>query len=157
MKHTLTRLTALLLAPNCLLPVVLASEARTNRLVTTIDCTKDYGPDAYFGFSDVRATQSAAGKYREAGLAPESRFGYRFAVEQVGRPHLAVIRYPDDKNRCMAIMDGQFRAVLPVLRLGSHRCFDHPLMSESGRTLTLPTAAPNGKSGAVEAGITEKG
>ena len=47
-----------------------------------------------------------AGKYREAGPNPESRFGYRFAIEQIGRPHLAVIQYPDDKNRCMAIMDG---------------------------------------------------
>ena len=34
MKPTLTLLTALLLAPNCLLPVVLASEARTNQLLS---------------------------------------------------------------------------------------------------------------------------
>jgi len=104
-KMKLTLLIALLLAPS---PVTVASagEARTKRLLTTIDCTKEYGPDAYFGFGDVRVTRSAAGAYREAGPAPESRFGYRFAIEQVGRPHLAVIRYPDDKNRCMAIMDG---------------------------------------------------
>lgn len=83
-----------------------AGEAGTRKLLTTIDCTKDYGPDDYFGFGDVRVVQSPAGKYREAGPDPESRFGYRFAIEQVGRPHLAVVRYPDDKNRCMAIMDG---------------------------------------------------
>ncbi|MBI5684979.1 MAG: family 10 glycosylhydrolase [Verrucomicrobia bacterium] len=105
MKPTLTLLAVLLLAP---LAVMLAAtnEAATKKLVTTIDCTKDYGPDAYFGYGDVRVTQSAAGKYREAGPVPESRFGYRFAIAHVGRPHLAVIRYPDDKNRCMAIMDG---------------------------------------------------
>ena len=64
-----------------------ADEIETKKLLTTIDCTKEYGPDAYFGFGDVRVTQSAAGKYREAGPNPESRFGYRFAIEQVGRPH----------------------------------------------------------------------
>ena len=109
MKPTLTLLTALLLTPlavNGSHSVATAAEARTKKLHTIIDCTKEYGPDAYFGFGDVRVTQSAAGTYREAGPNAESRFGYRFAVEQVGRPHLAVIQYPDDKNRCMAIMDG---------------------------------------------------
>jgi len=104
-KSPFTLLTALLLAP---LAVTLAAtdEANAKKLVTTIDCTKDCGPEAYFGYGDVRVAQSAAGIYREAGPNPESRFGYRFPIEQVGRPHLAVIRYPDDKNRCMAIMDG---------------------------------------------------
>jgi hypothetical protein len=104
-KATLPLLTALLLAPLAV-TVASAGEAGTKKLVITIDCTKDYGPDAYFGFGDVCVARSAAGDYREAGSAPESRFGYRFAIKQVGRPHLAVIQYPDDKNRCMAIMDG---------------------------------------------------
>ena len=105
MKTTLTLLAALLAAPLAL-TAASTDEANTKKLVTTIDCTKDYGPDAYFGFGDVRVAQSATGKYREAGPNPESRFGYRFQIEHVGRPHLAVIRYPDDKNRSMAIMDG---------------------------------------------------
>ena len=105
-RTTLTALILTSLTANGSHSVAEAGEAGTKKLLTTIDCTKEYGPDAYFGFGDVRVTQSAAGTYREAGLNPESRFGYRFAIEQVGRPHLAVIRYPDDKNRCMAIMDG---------------------------------------------------
>jgi len=35
-----------------------------------------------------------------------ARFGYRFSIEHIGRPHVAVIRYPDDKRRHMCIMDG---------------------------------------------------
>ena len=96
----------LLLASCLTVSTVAAEEAKTKKLLTIIDCTKEYGRDAYFGFGDVRVTQSAAGTYREAGPNPESRFGYRFGIEHVGRPHLAVIRYPDDENRCMAIMDG---------------------------------------------------
>ena len=38
--------------------------------------------------------------------SPLSRFGYRFQIEHIGRPHVAVIRYPDDKRRYMCIMDG---------------------------------------------------
>jgi hypothetical protein len=45
------------------IPNASAGEAGTKRLVTTIDCTKDDGPEAYFGFGDVRGAQSAAGKY----------------------------------------------------------------------------------------------
>lgn len=140
MKPTIILLIALLLAPNCLFPVVLASEAKTKRLVTTIDCTKDYGPDAYFGYGDVRVAQSAAGKYREAGPNPESRFGYRFQIERVGRPHLAVVRYPDDKNRCMAIMDGSSYDLSVGVSTGTSRpggnvsSVDQPI---SGRMLEL--------------------
>lgn len=49
---------------------------------------------------------SGAGRYREAGAAPLSRFVYRFSIRHIGRPHLAVIRYPDDKRRFMLIGDG---------------------------------------------------
>ena len=45
-------------------------------------------------------------RYREADAKPQSRFGYRFAVKNVGRPHLAVVRYPDDKRRFMSVTDG---------------------------------------------------
>lgn len=83
-----------------------AQEARTKQLITAIDCTQDYGPEKYFGLGEVRVVRSAAGSYREAGAKAESRFGYRFAIRQVGRPHLAVIRYPDDKTRSMSISDG---------------------------------------------------
>jgi hypothetical protein len=83
-----------------------ADDARSLRPVATIDCAQDYSPEKYFGFGDVRVVHATAGAYREAGADPNSRFGYRFQVQHVGRPHLAVIRYPDDKTRCMSISDG---------------------------------------------------
>ena len=94
------------LAAEGLFPLASASEAEGKRLITILDCTKEYGADRYFALGDVRVVHSPAGNYREAGPSPDSRFGYRFAVEHIGRPHLAVIRYPDDKTRCMSVSDG---------------------------------------------------
>ena len=71
-----------------------------------VDCTQDYSPDTYFAHGDVRIAQSAAGRYREAEAVPLSRFGYRFRIENVGRPHVAVITYPDDRRRFMCVVDG---------------------------------------------------
>jgi hypothetical protein len=34
-----------------------------------------------------------------------SRFGYRFKTN-VGKPHLLVVHYPDDRRRNMALLDG---------------------------------------------------
>jgi hypothetical protein len=76
------------------------------RLIAAFDCTQEYPPDRYFGSGQVRVVETAAGRYREAEGKPMSRFGYRFTVDRVGRPHLAVIRYPDDKRRYMCVMDG---------------------------------------------------
>jgi hypothetical protein len=76
------------------------------KLIESFDCTKNYPADTYFSYGDVRVTSSEAGKYREAEAKPLSRFGYRFAVKNVGKPHLAVVRYPDDKRRFMCMMDG---------------------------------------------------
>jgi hypothetical protein len=78
----------------------------TGRLIAAIDCPREYPPDRYFAAGDVRVIESPAGRYREAEAKPMSRFGYRFAVERIGAPHVAVIRYPDDKRRYMCIMDG---------------------------------------------------
>jgi hypothetical protein len=75
-------------------------------LVACFDCLRDYGPDEYFAHGKVRLVRSRAGRYREAEGRPLSRFGYRFAVGSVGRPHLAVIRFPDDKRRFMIVNDG---------------------------------------------------
>ena len=75
-------------------------------LIAEFDCTRDYPADEYFGHEDVRVVQTGLGQYREAGAVPASRFGYRFAVRNVGRPHMAVVRYPDDKRRYMCVMDG---------------------------------------------------
>lgn len=85
---------------------VQAMDGTTMQTLATIDCTKDYPPERYFGLGDVRVTTSEAGTYREAGPSPDSRFGYRFEVEHVGQPHVAIVRYPDDKTRCMSVSDG---------------------------------------------------
>ena len=87
-------------------PVGSADGAKIGQVLATIDCTRDYPSDVYFGLGDVRLTTSTAGAYREAGPNPDSRFGYRFTIRNVGKPHLAIIRYPDDKTRCMSVSDG---------------------------------------------------
>ena len=85
---------------------VLRAEGATHRIVAAFDCTKEYPADQYFAQGKVRVVASSAGRYREAEAKPLSRFGYRFAIEHIGKPHLAVIRYPDDKRRFMCVMDG---------------------------------------------------
>lgn len=86
--------------------VACAEEARIGRTVAEIDCTREYPENRYFEYGEVTVTASTAGRYREAGLSPDSRFGYRFTVEHVGKPHLAIVKYPDDKTRCMSVSDG---------------------------------------------------
>ena len=51
-----------------------------------------------------RVVDSPIGPYREAGAAMHSRFAIPFAIEQIGAPHMAVIRYPDDKPRSMEVV-----------------------------------------------------
>jgi len=79
---------------------------RDGRTLHTIDCTQDFGPERYFAKGETKVVETAAGRYREAASESFARFGYRFAIENVGSPHVAVIRYPDDKRRYMCIMDG---------------------------------------------------
>ena len=86
--------------------IVLADEIKIGRAVAEIDCTREYPTNLYFECGKVVVTNSSAGIYREAEPTPDSRFGYRFAVKHVGKPHLAIIRYPDDKTRCMSVSDG---------------------------------------------------
>ena len=83
-----------------------ASETARGSALLHIDCTQEYPPDSYFAHGNVAVVESAAGRYREAEAKPLSRFGYRFRIEHVGRPHRIVVRYPDDKRRYMCIMDG---------------------------------------------------
>lgn len=47
---------------------------------------------------------SPAGTYREAGSNRHDRFAMEFFIEDVSEPHVAVIRYPDDKARTMEMM-----------------------------------------------------
>lgn len=75
-------------------------------LLLTLDCAKEYPQEMYYAHGNVRVVHGPAGKYREAEAVPLSRFGYRFQIKHVGKPHLAVIRYPDDKPRFIIINDG---------------------------------------------------
>jgi len=86
-------------------PANAAGESR-RRLIASIDCTKDYPPESFFACGATRVVETSAGRYREADGKTSARFGYRFAIEHVGQPHVAVIRYPDDRRRYMCIMDG---------------------------------------------------
>ncbi len=76
------------------------------KMLTRIDCTQEFSPEHYFSFGEVKVVESTAGRYRETEGKPLSRLGYRFTIENIGKPHVAVIRYPDDKRRFMCIMDG---------------------------------------------------
>ncbi|HQK23258.1 MAG TPA: hypothetical protein PLM66_10260, partial [Candidatus Latescibacteria bacterium] len=78
----------------------------SRRLLQTIDCTGEFGPDRYFSHGIASVVETDAGRYREAEGVPGARFAYRFAIEHVGRPHEVVIQYPDDKRRFMCVMDG---------------------------------------------------
>lgn len=84
----------------------LQADTGAGPVLCRFDCTQDYPSEQYFAHGDVRVVESTAGRYREAEAKPLSRFGYRFRIENVGRPHRIVIRYPDDKRRFMCIMDG---------------------------------------------------
>ena len=74
--------------------------------IVQVDCTREYPASTYFACGNVVVTNGPAGQYREAHPAASSRFGYRFQIRNPGRPHRLVVRYPDDKTRCMAISDG---------------------------------------------------
>jgi len=78
----------------------------TERLLHTIDCTQEHPPEIYFACGPTRVRTSGAGRYREAEPRPLARFGYRFSIDHPGKPHVAVVRYPDDRRRFMLIMDG---------------------------------------------------
>lgn len=82
------------------------SNAQPGSLLAVIDCTQEHPPQEYFAHGEVKVVETRAGRYREAEAVPLSRFGYRFSIQKIGQPHLAIIYYPDDKRRFMCIMDG---------------------------------------------------
>ena len=100
----------ILLVFTCLLMLSLGGSLhaqKTNqKLIAEFDCTKEYTSDHYFSHGKVIVTTSSVGRYREAEAIPLSRFGYRFRAEHIGKPYLAIVRYPDDKRRYMCMMDG---------------------------------------------------
>jgi hypothetical protein len=89
-------------------PVDATGDSHDNRpkQIAYFDCLRNYGAAEFFSHGKVKLVRGPAGRYREAEGRPLSRFGYRFAVTKIGRPHLLVIRYPDDKRRFMIVNDG---------------------------------------------------
>jgi hypothetical protein len=76
------------------------------KLLISFDCTKEYGPEQYFGHEGVKVITYKGLTYRETGQIPSSRFGYRFQIDRIGHPHLVVVKYPHDKQRFMCVLDG---------------------------------------------------
>jgi hypothetical protein len=93
------------------------------RLLTHIDCSDEFESAQYFEHGAVKVVPAEIGSYREAEDVPLSRFGYRFNVEHIGKPHTARITFPDDRRRFMCIMDGTSYD----LSTGLHTGFAHPL------------------------------
>jgi hypothetical protein len=100
-------------------------ETKIGRTVAEIDCTREYPTNLYFECGKVVVTNSSAGVYREADPTPDSRFGYRFTVKRVGKPHLAIVRYPDDKTRCMSVSDGTCYDLSIGVFTGTAKPHDH--------------------------------
>jgi len=103
---------------------------RNARLIARIDCTREYPADQYFAYGEVKVVDGPAGRYREADGKQFSRFGYRFRIENIGRPHVMGVRYPDDKRRFMFAIDGTCYDLSTAIVTG----FAHPL---SGQMLEL--------------------
>ena len=101
-------------------------DTKNARLVASFDCTREYPPEEYFAYREVAVVDGPAGRYREAPSKQSSRFGYRFRVQNIGRSHVLIIRYPDDKRRFMFAIDGTCYDLSTAIVTG----FAHPLSGE---------------------------
>jgi len=89
------------------------------RLLKEFDCTKDYGPEEFCDDGTSTVVDSPMGRYRETSDRKLSRFAYRFHIEDVDAPHLAVVEYPDDKDRMIEVMiDTKTNRGAPVSECG---------------------------------------
>jgi len=75
------------------------------RLIWYKDCT-ELLTEADFEIGESHVVSAEIGSYRETGTEDDNRFGYRFDVERIDRPHLMVLTFPDDRERTMCIGDG---------------------------------------------------
>lgn len=80
------------------------------KLCDTITCydPKDQHPFQAGGGGQSVIIDQGKLKYREAGQyrglgQPTSYFAYKFKAKSVGKPHLVVVEYPDDKTRIMQV------------------------------------------------------
>ena len=73
--------------------------------VVFFDCTETYPKEQFFMQEGTHVAESALGRYLETSDKALSRFGYRFPIENKDKPHMLVLRFPDDKRRHMLIND----------------------------------------------------
>ncbi len=78
---------------------------KTKKLVHSIDCTVAAEKD-YFESHPTQIVRTQAGDYRQCSHVQFSRFAYRYRIEDVQKPHLLRICYPDDAERTFCVMDG---------------------------------------------------
>ncbi|MBQ4087447.1 MAG: hypothetical protein IJC78_04290 [Clostridia bacterium] len=80
-------------------------EGYNGKQVAFFDCSQTYPQEVFFQKEGVRKVDSPLGTYLETGMEPLGRFGYRFPLNHPEKPHMLVLRYPDDKRRHMLIND----------------------------------------------------
>lgn len=73
------------------------------KLIAHFDCTQEYDSASYFEIGKTSIVNCQAGTYREAEYKHLARFGYKFMLRDKTKPHLLVVKYPDDKERFMCI------------------------------------------------------
>jgi len=98
------------------------------KLLETIDCTENHPPSKYFENGATSIFTTPIGKYRECNNASFSRFGYRFSVDKVGHPHEISVKYPDDKQRFMCIMDGTSYDLTTSVMTGFTQPLNHQML-----------------------------
>lgn len=77
----------------------------SGKQIAFFDSTTDYPKSQFFKKEGVHTVNSPLGTYLETGSDPLGRFGYRFPLQNPHKPHMLVLRYPDDKRRHMLIND----------------------------------------------------
>lgn len=103
-------------------------DAYRGKLLCTVDCCEQMGPDRYLEYGKTRIVRSAAGAYREASGEPLSRFGYRFPIANAGRPHMLVLEYPDDRRRYMCMGDGTTYDMTAGVFTGAPHALSHSML-----------------------------
>ena len=76
------------------------------KLICKVNCAEHFSADEYFEVGTTKVVHSDIGTYREAEPKAQSRFGYKFRLNDISKPHMIEIVYPDDRNRYMCINNG---------------------------------------------------
>jgi len=104
------------------------------KLLQTIDCEKASAAARFCSTERTRIKEANCGTYREAGPYPNDRFAYRFAIDTIGLPHLALVSFPDDARRSAEIVLNSPRFSAPRDVATGYLTPDSP----SGRMLEFP-------------------